>query len=148
MKIEFLDALMALMSEMGIEELDHSSSGLKIHMKRSGSLQASSDIAEAALPAPQTIAVGQSQTSNLEEIQAPMMGAFYLTSAPDTPPFVNIGDVVKEGAPLYVLEVMKTLNRIVADFPCRIVEIRGKGGDVVEAGAPLFLVERLDDPKI
>ncbi|MCE2563300.1 biotin/lipoyl-containing protein [Komagataeibacter sp. FNDCF1] len=147
MNVELLDALMALMSELGINELCHDQDGIRVHLQRTpathGGINAPSMVAEHAMPPP--AGTPATMPPDDEMLLAPMSGTFYLTPAPDAPPFVRIGDVVEEGAPLYVLEVMKTLNRICADFRCRIKGIEATTGQPVTAGAPLFSVERLDD---
>ncbi|MBO1325773.1 acetyl-CoA carboxylase biotin carboxyl carrier protein subunit [Acetobacter sp. TBRC 12305] len=160
MNLDLLDALMALMAEHGIEELDHTENGVRVHLKRAAQADPQQGVL-AARPAPAlhanvpvaaapaaTAEVSQNRAPAQEEITAPMVGVFYLAPAPDAPPFVKEGDVVAEGAALYILEVMKTLNRVVAEFACRIVRIAAKNGEMVEAGTPLFVVERINDADI
>ncbi|MFT8674624.1 MAG: biotin/lipoyl-containing protein [Acetobacter sp.] len=158
MNRDLLDALMALMAEQGIEELDHTENGVRVHLKRmehSGAQAGRSVAIAPAQPAPPVLAsdeispeVALNPGPAQVEIAAPMVGVFYLASAPDAPPFVREGDVAREGDTLYILEVMKTLNRVVAEFPCRIVRIVAGNGETVETGTPLFVVERLHDTDV
>ena len=147
MNVELLDALMALMSELGINELCHDEDGIRVHLQRTPATHGGMHAPQAAAGHVVSPPVGTSATvpPDDEMLLAPMSGTFYLTPAPDAPPFVRTGDVVEEGEPLYVLEVMKTLNRICADFRCRIKGIEAVTGQPVTAGTPLFSVERLDD---
>ena len=75
-------------------------------------------------------------------INAPMPSRFYRSSAPDEPPFVNVGDIVATGEPVAVLEVMKTYNPVEAPFNCEILEILAEDGEAVEYGEPLFRVKQ------
>ncbi len=76
-------------------------------------------------------------------ILSPMVGTFYEAPSPDSPPFVKVGDVVKKGQTLAILEAMKIMNELEADFDCKIVEISVKNGQAVEYDMPLFAVERI-----
>ena len=70
-----------------------------------------------------------------------MVGTFYRAAAPDAPPFVNEGDVIKEGQALGIIEAMKLMNEIEARVAGRIVKVLVENGQPVEYGQPLFLVE-------
>jgi len=79
--------------------------------------------------------------SNLVTIEAPMVGTFYRAPAPTSAPFVNEGDVVKDGQTLCIIEAMKLMNEIEAKAAGRIAKILVENGQPVEYGQPLFLVE-------
>jgi acetyl-CoA carboxylase biotin carboxyl carrier protein len=76
-------------------------------------------------------------------ILSPMVGTFYEAPSPDSPPFVKVGDIVKKGQTLAILEAMKIMNELEADFDCKIVDILVKNGQAVEYDMPLFAVERV-----
>jgi acetyl-CoA carboxylase biotin carboxyl carrier protein len=78
-----------------------------------------------------------------EYILSPMVGTFYEAPSPDSPPFVKVGDIVKKGQTLAILEAMKIMNELEADFDCKIVDILVKNGQAVEYDMPLFAVERI-----
>ncbi len=78
---------------------------------------------------------------NLVTIEAPMVGTFYRAPAPDAAPFVNEGDVIKEGQLLCIIEAMKLMNEIEARVAGRIAKILVENGQPVEYGQPLFSVE-------
>ncbi len=80
---------------------------------------------------------------NLIEIKSPMVGTFYRAPAPDAEPYVNIGDTISKGHVLCIIEAMKLMNEIEAEFACRIVEIFVENGQPVEYNQPLFRVEKL-----
>jgi len=99
--------------------------------------QAAPTTTPAASEAPAALA------DNCEYILSPMVGTFYEAPSPDSPPFVKVGDVVKKGQTLAILEAMKIMNELEADFDCKIVEILVKNGQAVEYDMPLFAVERV-----
>lgn len=73
-------------------------------------------------------------------VKSPMVGSFYRSSAPGSPPFVEIGSVVKEGDTLCIIEAMKLLNEIDADTSGVIKQILVENGQPVEFGQPLFVI--------
>lgn len=83
-------------------------------------------------------------TEGLVEIKSPMVATFYRAPSPTSPPYVEVGDEVKKGTTLCILEAMKIMNELEAEFPCRIEQILVKNGQKVEFDQPLFLVKRLD----
>ena len=105
--------------------------------------------APAAAPAITTPAVNEASEApatladNCEYILSPMVGTFYEAPSPDSPPFVKVGDVVKKGQTLAILEAMKIMNELEADFDCKIVDILVKNGQAVEYDMPLFAVEKV-----
>jgi acetyl-CoA carboxylase biotin carboxyl carrier protein len=78
-----------------------------------------------------------------DTINAPIVGTFYRAASPDSPSFVEEGSTVKAGQTLCILEAMKVMNELEADFDCRIVSVLVENGDMVEYGTPLFVVERI-----
>lgn len=78
-----------------------------------------------------------------ESIKSPMVGTFYASPSPEAPAFVKVGDTVKKGQTLCILEAMKIMNEVEAEFDCKIVEVLVKDGDPVEYDMPIFVVEKL-----
>ncbi len=76
-------------------------------------------------------------------INSPMVGTFYSSPSPESPAFVKVGDVVKKGKTLCILEAMKIMNEVEAEFDCKIVEILVTDGSPVEYDMPIFVVEKL-----
>jgi len=73
-------------------------------------------------------------------VKSPMVGTFYRSSAPDAKPFVDVGDTVKAGDTVCIIEAMKLLNEIEADADGVVKEILVENGQPVEYGQPLFLI--------
>ncbi len=76
-------------------------------------------------------------------IVSPMVGTFYASPSPDSAPFVKVGDRVKKGQVIAVLEAMKIMNELEAEFDCKIVSILVSDSQAVEYDMPLFAVEKL-----
>jgi acetyl-CoA carboxylase biotin carboxyl carrier protein len=79
--------------------------------------------------------------SNLITIKSPMIGTFYRQSKPDSPVFVNVGDEIKPGKVLCIIEAMKLFNEIESEISGRIVKVLVENNTPVEYDQPLFLVE-------
>jgi len=94
----------------------------------------------AALPPPATGTLAPAP--NRVEIKSPMVGTFYRAPAPDADPYVQVGSTISKGQVLCIIEAMKLMNEIEADFSCRIAEILVDNGQPVEYNQPLFRVEK------
>lgn len=81
--------------------------------------------------------------SNKPTIDSPMVGTFYQAPSPGAAPFVKVGSSVKKGDVIAIIEAMKIMNEIEAEFNCRISEILVADGQPVEFGMPLFVVEKI-----
>ena len=82
-------------------------------------------------------------SAHTEKITSPMVGTFYRAPSPDSAPYVNVGDKVKKGQTIAIIEAMKIMNEIEAEFDCKIVEIVPNDAQSVEFDAVLFVVEKL-----
>ena len=78
---------------------------------------------------------------NYKEIKSPMVGTFYTSSSPKAQPFVKIGDKVKKGQVVCIVEAMKLMNEIESEFDGEIVEICKNNEDMVEYGTTLFKIK-------
>ncbi len=92
--------------------------------------------AAAAAPAPVEAAAPAGHT-----VKSPMVGTFYRSSAPGAKPFVEVGDTIKEGETICIIEAMKILNEIEADKSGTVTQILSENGQAVEYGQPLFIIE-------
>ncbi|NLC70706.1 MAG: acetyl-CoA carboxylase biotin carboxyl carrier protein [Desulfuromonadaceae bacterium] len=93
--------------------------------------------------ASETAVAKEEAGEKLEEIKSPIVGTFYRAPSPDSEPYVEVGSVVEKGQILCIVEAMKLMNEIEADFKCRIKEVLKENSQPVEYGEVLFLVERL-----
>jgi acetyl-CoA carboxylase biotin carboxyl carrier protein len=108
-----------------------------LHMPAPAAAPVASAAAAVALPAPET----PKPKSNEHLITAPMVGTFYASPSPAAKAFVEIGDEIKVGQVLCIIEAMKMMNQIEADKAGKIASIMARNGDPVEFGQPLFVIE-------
>ena len=76
-------------------------------------------------------------------IKSPMVGTFYKSPSPGAAPFAKIGDVLRKGQPIAIVEAMKIMNELEAEFDCKILDILVEDGQPVEFDMPIFLVEKM-----
>ena len=98
-------------------------------------------VAPAAAPATATIEAPAADTSKLITVKSPMIGTFYRSSSPEKPMFVNVGDEIKPGSVICIIEAMKLFNEIESEVSGRVVKILVDNASPVEYDQPLFLVE-------
>lgn len=96
-------------------------------------------------PAPINVVVNEKTvtTSATDTLNAPMVGTFYIAPSPGAPSFVKVGQTVKKGDTIAIIEAMKIMNEIEAEFDCRIIKALIADGQPVEFGMALFEVEKL-----
>ena len=105
---------------------------------------AASQIATPVAAAPVAAsAAGEASVLTGDAILSPMVGTFYSAPSPDSAPFVKVGDRVKKGQVIAVLEAMKIMNELEAEFDCKIVSVLVSDAQAVEYDMPLFAVEKL-----
>ena len=126
-----------LMSELGLTGLEVTENDRVVRLERNPAPQAAAPV--------QTVQVGNVPQSaaneDLIEISSPMVGVFYAAPAEDADPYVQVGDRVKKGQTLCIVEAMKLMNEIVAETDGQIVEICAQNGQVVDFGCPLFRIK-------
>jgi acetyl-CoA carboxylase biotin carboxyl carrier protein len=76
------------------------------------------------------------------QITSPFVGTFYRAPAPEAPPFVDVGQTVRKGQVVCIVEAMKLMNEIESEFDGKIIEILAKNAEHVEYGQPLFRIEK------
>jgi acetyl-CoA carboxylase biotin carboxyl carrier protein len=81
------------------------------------------------------------ESSNLIEVKSPMIGTFYRASAPDKPLFVEVGDTIKKGDTVCIIEAMKLFNEIESEVAGKVVKVLVDDATPVEYDQPLFLVD-------
>ncbi len=142
MDLRKLKTLIDLVAESGIAELEITEGEGKVRIvKFSQTLQPvplnyAAPVAAAAPPA----AAQAPAAPAGHQVKAPMVGTFYRSPTPGASAFVELGQSVKEGEPLCIIEAMKLLNEIEADKSGVITEILVENGEPVEYGQPLFVI--------
>jgi acetyl-CoA carboxylase biotin carboxyl carrier protein len=155
-----IQQLLDFIAQSGLDEVNVETSELKLNVKR----HSAAPVAVVAAPAPQVVAAAPApvaapattpspasapasaapkaaEPSNLVTIKSPMIGTFYRSSNPETPSFVELGDEVKVGKVVCIIEAMKLFNEIESEVSGRIVKVLVENATPVEYDQPLFLVE-------
>lgn len=141
MDLRKLKTLIDLMAESGIAELEITEGEGKVRIvKFSQTVQPVNYQQGDIVPIQPVTPAAAMPVVTGHAVKAPMVGTFYRASNPSAAPFVEIGQVVKEGEPLCIIEAMKLLNEIEAEKSGVIKEILVENGEPVEYGQPLFVI--------
>ena len=148
MDLRKLKTLIDLVSESNISELEITEAEGKVRIVKGGvALAATPQMAaqpEAAAPTAAPAAAPAQEAPSAPEgkvIKAPMVGTFYRSASPGSKAFADLGDAVKVGQPVCIIEAMKIMNEIEADCEGKVLNILCENGQAVEFGQPLFIVE-------
>jgi acetyl-CoA carboxylase biotin carboxyl carrier protein len=145
--VELTKRLAAVVSELGLSEVEVESSGLRLRVQRvataapAPTMAATAAAAAAPATAERPAVADATPLAAVVTIEAPMVGTFYRASSPTAEPYVREGDVVKEGQILCIIEAMKLMNEIESKAAGRIAKILVENSQPVEYGQPLFLLE-------
>ena len=168
MKVEQVLELVKAVSDSELTEFKYEEDGVKLSLKKTSDkiIQVQAPAAPAAAPviapavmpaaapAPVPAAAPVSAPADAEAsaavsaesevkgkvVKSPLVGTFYAAPAEDADPFVKVGDSVKEGQVLAIVEAMKLMNEIESDFTGTVTEILVENGQAVEFGQPLFVI--------
>jgi len=148
MDMRQIKALMQEFDESGLSRLKITKEGFEMELEKAVGAVAAVPVAPvaaavAAAPVPAAAPAAAAPTVEGDEILSPMVGTFYTAPSPDSAPFVKIGDTVKKGHVIAILEAMKIMNELEAEYDCRILDILVSDGQAVEYDMPLFVVEKL-----
>ena len=143
--VELARRLGVLLGELGLSEIEASVGQIRVRLQRGGVQTASAAPAPvpAAAPVEHQVAPAPavSDSASGVTIEAPMVGTFYRASSPNAEPYVSVGDLVKEGQILCIIEAMKLMNEIESKAAGRIVKIFVENAHPVEFGQSLFLID-------
>ena len=155
MDLRKIKKLMELLEESGIAEIEVKEGEESIKLSRNISPQTNMQAPQiiqqpiqASQPptSQQTSDIGTDAANNLKEekrntVNSPMVGTFYASASPESKPFVTVGQSVKKGDTLCILEAMKMMNQVQAESDGKIVEILVDNAEPVEFDQPLFVLE-------
>lgn len=152
MDIRELKVLVKMITETDITEFELENNEEKIVIRRGSKPEYIQMAAPAAYSAPQAavasaapVAVSQPVIAVEvgEKITSPIVGTFYGSPSPESPAYAQVGQVIEKGQQLCIVEAMKLMNEIEAEFRCKIVKVCKENAQAVEYGDALFVVERL-----
>ena len=154
MNLKEIKELIEMLKGTDISELEIERSGVKVRLRKGGDVTfhpamprmeyppaaiVAPAVIEPSAPAPEK-APEQPKTNQIK-VTSPIVGTFYRSSSPDKPPYVEMGDIVKKGQVLCIIEAMKLMNEIESETTGKIVQILVENGHPVEYGQPLFVIE-------
>ena len=138
MDLEQIEKLVEIIEKSTLKEITVEEGNLKINLKRENN----SEIQNVQKNI-------ERKTEIVEEpdeesfITSPIVGTFYSAASPETPAFVRVGDTVKKGQPVCIVEAMKLMNEINCDFDCEIEAVLVSNEQKLEHGQPLFRVKKI-----
>ncbi len=150
MELKDIKELMALLDKSGLAELEFDNGETRLYLSKAHQqmpAQAVQTVISSAPAAAQTsggvpsVTAAAPAAESGEKITSPMIGTYYSAPAPGSEPFVKAGDIVDKGQTLCIIEAMKIMNTIEADYRCKILRIYTENGAPVEYGQAIFLVE-------
>ena len=135
--------LAELLEETGLSEIEYESEGHRIRVARGGgtivaAAPAAASPAPAAAPAPSGPSADKVPAGS---VTSPMVGTAYCAAQPGSPAFVKVGDTVREGQTILIIEAMKVMNQIPAPRAGKVTQILVEDGQPVEFGEPLIVIE-------
>lgn len=149
MDLRKLKKLIDLVQESGIAELEITEGEEKVKIVKGGTVSLMTTAAPAAAPAPAAALEAKPAATPPAEpagqeghvVKAPMVGTFYRSPSPDAKPFVEVGQSVKEGDTICIIEAMKLMNEIESEVDGVVRAVLAENGEPVEYGQPLFELE-------
>ncbi len=153
MDLKEIQALIKFVSTAGVDEVEINQKDFKLLIKKNPAQFTTAQYTPVAVQtAPMAVAApaaapvvaapaAEAKADNLITIKSPMVGTFYRTPNPESPVFVNVGDDVKPGKVVCIIEAMKLFNEIESEISGKIVKILVDNATPVEYDQPLFLVE-------
>lgn len=145
MEAEQLTQLIKLLSASNLTEFQYEEKDMKLIIKKEGTLQIAEPILEnkgGSKKEDRFDVSAEVEEDNLEGnvVASPLVGTFYSAPAEDAMPFVQVGEAVRKGQTIAIVEAMKLMNDIECEFDGTVKEIFVKNGQTVEYGQPLFLI--------
>lgn len=148
---ELFSSAVKAFKELGLTKLSLKNGDFEVELQKESAVMSAVPAQTTAMPvAPAVSAPVSSAAESLAPVQtsadetdkgvvkAPLIGVFYASPSPDAPPFVKVGDRVKKGDILCIIEAMKMMNEITAEADGTVSEVIAENGKLVEFGQPLF----------
>ena len=142
--VDLARRLGVLLGELGLSEIEASVGQIRVRLQRGGGQAAAVSSAPAPAPTVEHAAApapAVADSASGVSIEAPMVGTFYRASSPTAEPYVSVGDLVKEGQILCIIEAMKLMNEIESKVAGRVVKVFVENAHPVEFGQSLFLID-------
>jgi len=153
MLLKELEKIIKIVEKSDIAELEWEKNKERIRIRKdfqgqvpmmtySAPMQSSASAPAKAAPGPEAVAAAPKvENSRSKEVMSPFVGTFYASPSPSAAKYVEVGSRVKKGDVLCIIEAMKIMNEIEAEFPGKVVAILVKDGQPVQYGQPLYQIE-------
>ncbi len=157
MELETLKSVLALIEGTDVVEVELEEAGKKVRVRRAEAAKAPmtgpgypvqmmapqmmAAPAPVAAPAPAAAPVAEETPASHHQLKSPIVGTYYRASDPAAPPFVKVGDTVRKGQVLCIIEAMKLMNEIESDVAGEVIKIHPENGHPVQFGEPLFTIK-------
>ncbi len=141
--------LLTILNQTDIEELCLKSSDFELTVRKGSLSQTGTVMTPAAVSTPSESAAAAAPAAapitivdkTWVEVTSPMVGTFYRSPSPDEPPFIEVGDTIRRGQTICIIEAMKLMNELEAEVNGEVVEILVENGKPIEFGQPLMRVK-------
>ncbi len=157
MNLKELKELIEMLKDTDISEVEIERSGVKVRIRKGGDVTYHPAMPRMEYPPAAIVAPAMVETpvpaapaaekpaepakTSQVKVTSPIVGTFYRSSSPDKPPYVEVGDTVKKGQVLCIIEAMKLMNEIESETAGKVVQILVENGHPVEYGQALFVIE-------
>ena len=144
MDLRKIKKLIEMLQESDLNEIEvkEGEESVRINRKK-GDVEIPQQIVAPQLQSKEIVENVDEPEENLSYIQSPMVGTFYRSPAPGKPPFVEIGQKVKKGDTVRIIEAMKMMNQVKSEFDGKIVDIKAENGQPVEFNESLVSIETI-----
>jgi oxaloacetate decarboxylase alpha subunit len=157
MNLKELKELIEMLRNTDVSELEIERSGVKVRIRKGGDVSfhpvmprmeyPPAAIIAPAVPEQEKAAAASEKAppaapANQTRVTSPIVGTFYRSSSPDKPPYVEVGDMVKKGQVLCIIEAMKLMNEIESETAGKVVQVLVENGQPIEYGQALFVIEQ------
>jgi oxaloacetate decarboxylase alpha subunit len=157
MNLKELKELIEMLKNTDVSELEIERSGVKVRIRKGGDVSfhpvmprmeyppaaiVAPAVAEPEKAVPAAEKAPAAAPANQTRVTSPIVGTFYRSSSPDKPSYVEVGDTVKKGQVLCIIEAMKLMNEIESEAAGKVVQVLVENGQPVEYGQALFVIEQ------
>lgn len=152
MNIKEIKEMINLMNENNLVELEIEKDGMRIRLKKRGSetevfsgpmIIDKGKVVESQVHREPSLEPTKEQQATTIEIKAPMVGTFYRAPSPESPPYIEVGQIIEPGQVICIIEAMKLMNEIKSEVKGKVLEVLVENAEPVEYGQSMFLIEPL-----
>jgi len=138
---DLIRSLAELLHETGLDEIEYEAEGRRVRVGRNAGMAVQAPVVAAPAGPSAAAAASGEEAPPAGTVTSPMVGTVYLASEPGATPFVKVGDTVREGQTLMIIEAMKVMNPLPSPRAGKVTRVFVRDGQPVEFGEPLIIVE-------